>query len=367
MRKKIISLIMDIKQEPAPFACSFTEGIPELLFSLRCTLAISTYQAGKVIFISAKDRNGLIQLPRTFKKPMGIAIEGERMAIATRHEVVVLANNTALAPTLSKQPNTYDALFLPRSIYFTGELDIHDLAFTPNGLIAVTTRFSCISKIDSNFSFTPIWKPKFITELDPRDQCHLNGMALDQHEVKYATALGTSNEPGGWRENKATGGVLLKVNSQEFILKKLPMPHSPRIYEGQLFMLLSGTGELIKVNLATQTYDVVQRLNGFVRGMDKLGDFLFIGLSKLRTTSKAFGDLPIAKKSVFCGIAVVQLSTGRLIGHIQYENSVEEIYDVRAIVGTRRPGILNHYGEDHQTAVTLPNGSYWAQPQPEVK
>ncbi|MEL7003126.1 MAG: hypothetical protein AAFN93_10370, partial [Bacteroidota bacterium] len=37
-------------------------NLPELLHQLGCSLAISTYQAGKVIFISAKDANTLVQL-----------------------------------------------------------------------------------------------------------------------------------------------------------------------------------------------------------------------------------------------------------------------------------------------------------------
>lgn len=361
----MISLIVESNKELPPFTCSFTEGVPELLFNLSCTIAISTYQAGKVIFISAKDKNGLVQLPRTFKKAMGIAVNGPQLAIATRHEIVILADNKTLAASFPKQPNTYDALYLPRSVYYTGEADIHDLAFTPAGLIAITTRFSCVSKIDSLNSFTPVWKPKFISGLHPDDRCHLNGMALENNVVKYVTALGQTDTPGGWREHKATGGILMDVASQEIILQGLPMPHSPRLYNNKLYILLSGSGELIQVDVAAGKYQVVQQLSGFVRGMDKIGDYLFIGLSKLRTTSKAFGDLPIAGKSVFCGVAIVQLSTGKVVGQIRYESSVEEIYDVRIIPGARRPGILNHYGEDHLAALTLPTGSYWAKPQPE--
>lgn len=349
----------------APFTCTYSEGLPELLISLRCTLAISTYQAGKVIFISAKDKLSLIQLPRTFKKPMGIAVHGQQMAVATRNEVVVLSNTPGLAASFPKQPNTYDALYLPRSVYFTGELDIHDLAFTESGLIGVTTRFSCISKINEQYSFTPIWKPRFIASLQPDDNCHLNGMALENGEIRFVTALGQTDLANGWRTNKATGGILMNVVEQEIILQGLPMPHSPRIYDGKLYVLLSASGEFVHVDTIGGKYEVVQKLKGFVRGMDKIGDFVFIGLSKLRTTSKAFGDLPIASESISCGVAVIQLSTGRLIGYIKYENSVEEIYDVRVLPNIRRPGVLNHYQEDHLMAITLPTGNYWTAPEPE--
>jgi hypothetical protein len=41
----------------APFSCTYSPQIPELLQKLNCSLAITTYQAGKVIFISPKDRD----------------------------------------------------------------------------------------------------------------------------------------------------------------------------------------------------------------------------------------------------------------------------------------------------------------------
>lgn len=348
-------------QELPPFSCSHSPNIPELLLTLNCSLAISTYQAGKVIFISAKNAQQLIQLPRSFKKPMGIALKENRMAIATKNEVVILSNTPGLAPSYPKKPNTYDALFMPRAAYYTGELDIHDLHWTAQGLLAVNTRFSCLALINDQFSFTPIWKPAFISSLQTTDQCHLNGMALQNDKPKYLTALGTTDSAGGWRQRKANGGVLLDAETQEIILSGLPMPHSPRIFDQHLLALLSATGELIKVDPATGKYQVIQKFNGFVRGMDRKGDYLFIGLSKLRTTSKAFGDLPIASKSVFCGVAVVHLPTGRLEGHIKYENSVEEIFDIRVLPGMRRPGIVNNLNNDQARLISMPEGNYWAQ------
>lgn len=118
----------------APFSCTYSPHIPELLQKLNCSLAITTYQAGKVIFISPKDRDHLIQLPRQFTKPMGMALQNNTMALATLNEVVVLSNNTQLAQTYPKQPGVYDGLFIPRATYYTGEADIHDLHWTDKGL-----------------------------------------------------------------------------------------------------------------------------------------------------------------------------------------------------------------------------------------
>lgn len=64
-----------MKQDlPAPFSCRYTPNIPEILHNLCITIAISTYQADKVIFISAPNKEDLVQLPRNFSKAMGIAV-----------------------------------------------------------------------------------------------------------------------------------------------------------------------------------------------------------------------------------------------------------------------------------------------------
>lgn len=343
-----------------PFSCSQSRGLAEFLQTNRISVALSTYQAGKVIFISALDRDNVIQLPRNFDKPMGIAFRGNKMAIAVKNEVIVFANNKELAGTYPKQPSTYDNLFVPRSVYYTGEIDLHDLHWSPQTLMAVNTRFSCLATIDDQYSFRPFWQPPFIKQLLPEDSCHLNGLAVENEQPAYVTALGETAEPGGWRANKAGGGILMDVRTSEIILRNLPMPHSPRVYKGQLYVLLSATGELVKVDVKKKTYQVVRALDGFARGMDISGDYVFIGLSKLRTTSQAFGDLPIARRSVFCGFVVVHLPTGSVVHQLKYENSVEEIYDVVILPDMPRPGILNHVKEDFRRALAIPGQTFWA-------
>jgi uncharacterized protein (TIGR03032 family) len=349
-----------MNQELKPFTCTHSPNLPEILFKLNCTLAISTYQAGKVILISAKDPNKLVQLPRSFKKPMGIANAGDRLAIATQHEVLVLKNARQMAANYPEHTNTYDALYLPRATYFTGEIDIHDLHWVNNELWAVNTRFSCLSVIDYDYSFRPKWKPFFIKDLTPDDQCHLNGVAFENSKPKYVTALGQSDVAQGWRGSKANGGILMDVSRNEVIAAGLQMPHSPRLYDGKLLVLESASGNLTEIDPSNGQKTIIASFNGFVRGMDKVSDFIFIGLSKLRQKSAAFNDLPIAQKSIFCGIAVLHFPTAKLVGFLKYENSVEEIYDVRILPGTRRPNLLNHTKPDHLIALTTPDNDYWA-------
>lgn len=356
---------MDTQTLP-PFSCTMSPNMPELLWELGGSLALTTYQAGKIVFISSINKNEIVQLPRQYDKAMGLALQGDKMAIATKFEVQILSNAKSLAPNYGVKPGMYDGLYLPRATYYCGEIDLHDMSWGTEGLWAVNTRFSCLSVIDDNFSFHNKWSPAFITDQTPDDRCHLNGMAMENEMPKYITALGATNTPKGWRNNIQNGGILIDVPSKEIVIDNLAMPHSPRIYDGKLYTLCSATGELICIDPATGKYDVVTKLKGFLRGMCKKGDILFIGLSKIRKNANTFRDLPISRESIFCGIIAIHLPSGNQIGHIKYENSVEEIYDIQFLDKLRRPCILNTLKEDHRKALTTDTDSYWSESETRI-
>jgi len=351
-------------QTTAPFSCSFTPNVPELMSRLKCTLAITTYQAGKIVFISPKNENNLVQLPRTFPKPMGVALaeNGDKIALACKDEITVFKNSQALAYSYPAKPKVYDALYMPRSKYYVGPVDIHDLMWGNDGLYAVNTLFSCIAKIGEDFSFTPYWKPPFITDIAPEDRCHLNGMAMVNGKPKYATAFCKGNTPRSWRDVVTTDGILMDMESNEVILDHIPMPHSPRIFNDELYLLLSATGEFIKVDVEKKSYEVICNLNGFVRGMAHHKDYVFIAISKLRENSSTFAKLDIAGKSKDAKIMIVHLPTGSIQGEIKYHSSVDEIYDIQILPDKIRPNIMNSAKEDHKLGVVLPESTYWAKP-----
>lgn len=342
-----------------PFHCSYTPALAELLAQLECSLVLSTYQAGKVIFLSS-DGVKIGQLLRTFDTPMGLALDGDRLAVATKQEVVVFTDSPELAGTYPRKPNYYDSMFLPRAVFFTGQLAMHDLAWIGEELIGVNTSFSCLCKINPAYSFTPVWKPPFISDLQHQDRCHLNGMAVDGERVKYVTALGESDEVDGWRMDKTRAGVLIDVESGEVVLRNLPMPHSPRIINGELYMLCSAVGEVVRVDAGWEQFEVVNKINGFVRGMAHYGDYLFVATSRLRKTH-TFADLELARRQdLFCGVTAIYLPTGAIVGQLVYENSCEEIYDILIVPGKCRPNILRYDQDIHLHALSIPEATYWA-------
>jgi len=347
-----------------PFSCKFTPQVPQLLQQLNCSIAISTYQAGKVVFISAKNENDLIQLPRNFEKAMGIAedTEKDKIAIACKDEIIVFRNSIDLARFYPKAQNKYDSLYLPRNTFHTGALDIHDLNFGSNGeLFAVNTLFSSIVKIDENYNFTPYWTPNFIDKIASEDRCHLNGMAMKNRKPKYASAFSSGNTPQSWRENITSSGIIIDIENNSIIAEGLGMPHTPRIFNNELYVLLSATGELAKINTKDGSHDTITKIDGFVRGMSLHNDYLFIGISKLRRNSSTFGKLPFAEQANEAGIVIVHLPTRSIQGKITYLTSLDEIYDVHILANKTRPNILNTITEDHKKALMIPNTTFWQQ------
>ncbi len=343
-------------QSLQPFSSSFTSDIPDILTELGCSIALTTYQAGKVIFISA-DRNALIQLARTFNTPMGITHSGRRMGIVTLDEVVVFANDSDFAWNYPKQPETYDAFYLPRSVYYTGTIDLHDIAWGEAGLWGVNTLFSSLSLIDEEYSFTPKWTPPFIRELQPEDRCHLNGMAMADGAPKYVTALGESNHKEGWRENKYSGGIIMEVPTKEILFRGLSMPHSPRVIDDKLYFLNSAAGEVMAAEPEQGIVESVNQVPGYARGLAGYGDYLFVGTSQIREKHQ-HSDMPIAKGETFAGIVVIHRPTGRIAGSIRYHTTCKEIYDVAVLPGVIRPGILNHTSSFHRNLLSMP-GDYF--------
>ena len=355
----------------------------------RCggALAVTTYQAGKVAMLGWDERAGQVTLLlRQFNKPLGLAVRGPSIALATRHEVTLFADAPLLAHDyLENQPGRYDALYLPRATYHTGDVNVHDVAFAGDGatsaasasspgsgneagLWVVNSRFSCLASLSREYSFVPRWKPPFVSEIVPEDRCHLNGLALVNGRPGYVTALGETDEPGAWRADKAAGGVIVHVDTGQVVLRGLSMPHSPRWHDGRLWVLNSGAGEVWVVDPGAGTRDVVCALPGYLRGLCFVGgSHAVVGLCQIRE-KHIFGGLAVQQRhaKLLCGIAVIDLRTGRPESMFEFTSGCQELYDVQFLLGVRRPMILNLEREAARQAFTAPEFSYWLRPSSEI-
>jgi uncharacterized protein (TIGR03032 family) len=337
----------------SPFASASTNTFSDALRATDSSLLISTYQSGRLVCARAQ-QSGLNTHFREFDKPMGIAVAPGRFALGTRTEVWDLRDMPEAAPKL-EPAGTHDACYLARNRHVTGDIAVHDLEYAAGELWMVATAFSCLATLDADHSFVPRWTPPFITRLAPEDRCHLNGLAVVDDRVAYVTALGTSDEMGGWRARKADGGVLIDVASSEIAISGLSMPHSPRWHHGRLWLLESGRGTLSVADLASGSIQTVAELPGFTRGLAFIGETAFVGLSQIRESS-TFGELPLTRrlKERQCGVWMVDLRSGAVAGFLRFDDLVQEIFDVAALPGVRNPEIAEAHDATTARSYVLP-------------
>ncbi len=341
----------------APLRSVHTSNLPALFTQLGISLVVSTYQAGKVILVRA-DSGVLNTHFRTFAKPMGIAANQHRLTVGGSNTVWDYWNMPAVAQKL-EPVGKHDACYLPRRIHVTGDIDIHELAYDrQHELWLVNTRFCCLCTLDAEHSFAPRWRPPFISALAPEDRCHLNGLCMVDGRPKYVTALAETDTAGAWRAHKARGGLLLDVETNEILLRGLSMPHSPRWHQNQLWVLESGEGSLAKVDLRRGAWQTIAQVPGFTRGIDFYGPLAFIGLSQVRE-SATFSGIPLVQrlKERICGVWVVHIETGQIVGFLRFEAGVQEIFAVQVLQGARFPEMLEWNDERLAQSYVLPDAA----------
>ena len=314
-------------------------SFPEVLSRSRCSLLVSTYQAGQLVAIGVDDGRLAFDLQR-FDQAMGVAVGHLRIAVGVKGQVWFLHDHSELAPRI-EPAGRYDRCFLARSAMVTGGIQCHEVAWGTDAsgqpdLWIVNTLFSCLVGLDPAYSFVPRWRPPFVTELAGQDRCHLNGLAMRDGAPAFVTVMAQSDRPGGWRESRITSGAVLDVPSGQAVSTGIAMPHSPRLHNGRLYVLNSGMGNLQNVDFATGARDIVAALPGYARGLAIHDGLAFVGLSKIRETA-IFGGAPIAEyhDQLKCGVGVIELATGNTVATLEFTSGLEEIFDVQVVPDSR--------------------------------
>lgn len=326
---------------------SMSPGLPGFLGAQRVALAVSSYQSGKFYLLGQNVEGGLMVHERFFRKAMGICVpDRDTLLLATLFQIVRFKNVLNKGEQIN---NTFDACYVPRDISVTGELDAHDVGLLKDGrVVFVNTLYNCLATPSERHSFTPLWKPPFISRIVREDRCHLNGLAMADGVPRYVTAVSKSDTIDGWRDRRSGGGIVLDVTSGEIVIGGLSMPHSPRIYRDRLWLLNSGTGELGWIEPGASEvaakFHALAFCPGFVRGLAFHGKFAFVGLSKPRY--QRFEGLALDQKLAdadsepWCGVQVIDLDSGACVHWFRLDGAVSELYDLAVIPGVTRPMAL---------------------------
>jgi uncharacterized protein (TIGR03032 family) len=294
----------------ANFSTTYSENLPVILDGLGVSLAVTTYHAGKLALVR-RNPAGVIDLNFTsFKKPMGLAVKDNLLAVACESEIIEFALEGGRYREVAR--------------HNTGAQMAHELGYWHDKLIYVNTLCSCVCDLRR----VPICVPGFIHVVRAGDHCHLNGLCMVDGEPRWATAHAATNKKSGWRDIK-NDGVLIDLTTGEVVVDGLSLPHSPRWHNGVLWLCESGTGTLGIVDLQHGTYEPIVHVEGFTRGLTFAGGLAFVGLSKARGS---MFDCDLKDRvDLQCAVHMVDTIAGESVGGIILDGNFEEVFSVEVI------------------------------------
>jgi uncharacterized protein (TIGR03032 family) len=349
---------VDVAAQDETTTFSQSDGLVRLLARQGAAIMFSSYQSGLLYMLGHTANGGAHLHQSAMVKPMGIWVEDDNaFTLSAGYQIMRFKSGLEPHERVNQQ---FDACYVPRETHFTGELDAHEIGIGRDGQpIFINTRFNCLATTDPRHSFRELWRPPFISALVDEDRCHLNGLAMDNGEAAYVTAVSRSDTIDGWRDRRTDGGVVIDVRSGKIVCEGLSMPHSPRLHKGELWLLNSGTGELgVVEGAATGKGKFVPRVfcPGFARGLTIQGGFAFVGLSKPRY--KRFEGLALDQRLLdtdsepWCGIQIIDLAKGVCVEWLRIDGAVKEIFDVAVIKGHACPMSIGPGAKELITFIT---------------
>jgi uncharacterized protein (TIGR03032 family) len=329
------------------------------LASADACLALTTYQAGRLMFIGRRPDGGIRAHERFIEQCQGLWTDGQTLWTSG---VYMLWRFENVLRNGEVTPLGADRKFVPVEGRVVGRVDTHDIALGEvDGArrpIFVNTLYNCLATISDTASFRPLWRPSFTSALTGEDRCHLNGLAMDGARPAYVTAVSRSDVADGWRDRRQDGGVVIDVATGEIAATSLSMPHSPRLYDGRLWLLNSGTGELVTLDPSSGRFTPVCFCPGYARGLAFTGRYAVIGLSRPRhggTFSGLALDQRLAEKDAAarCGLLIVDIDSGNAVEWLRFEHTIDELYDVAVLPGSRAAEAIGFKSDDIQNHVTV--------------
>lgn len=120
----------------SPLHSVHTNTFAQILNQYGLSLAVTTYQAGKLVLLRPEMRSGSPVVNthfRNFRKPMGFAIERGRFTLGTTSEIWEFQDLPAVARKLNTSDSAMpsDAVFLPRRCNMTGDVQVHEMVWVP--------------------------------------------------------------------------------------------------------------------------------------------------------------------------------------------------------------------------------------------
>lgn len=213
-----------------------------------------------------------------------------------------------------------------RTKLYPGAYYFHDLAIIHNELYANSVGQNGILKVDfTSPQPDPIlWQPKSIREnskeYSQKNYLQLNSIAAgDSIAQSYFSA--SVEKPGQYCPGDKDfpvnkNGVIFSGKTGNVIARGLTRPHSARLYQGKIWVNNSGYGEVGYIE--HKVFKPVFRLNGWTRGLCFIGDYMFVGISRVLPKFYMYAPGLDPAKATTCAIIAINMKRGVVEGMISW-------------------------------------------------
>ncbi len=317
-------------------------------------IALTTGATGRLVLVGAAAAGELSLFFRAFDGAFGLYANGQTLLLATAFQIWRFENTVAPGRSASG----YDKLFVPRVAHTTGEVRAGDVALAADGTILfANTLFSCVAATSAEFSFTPVWRPPFVTRLLPEDRCHLTGFALEGGLLRYASAAAASDRAAGWARGIASAGLVIDAATDATVAEGLALPVAPRLHAGQLWLDESASGLFGFIHRESGVFEEVAFCPGWLAGLVFVDGFAVVATSNARN-GRGTGGLPLERNletyraTAQTALCVIDLARGEVAHWLRF-HGLPEIRDVAVVPQTARPAALGLTGEDIRRVLSI--------------
>ncbi len=290
-------------------------------------LALTTYQAGRLFFIGRKDDGGDARA-RAHHRAVPGAVDRRADAVDQRRARCCGGSRTC-SRSVRRRRKARQRKFVPREGRVTGGIDIHDIGMGEidgtRAPIFVNTLFSCLATVSETASFRPLWRPPFIS----RAGCRGPLPPQRPRHGRRASRLSSRRSAAPTSPTAGATGAMTAASSSTWRAARswragLSMPHSPRLYDGRLWLLNSGTGEFGTVDPASGRSSRSRSARAMRAGSPSSAGHAVIGLSRPRhnrpsTVWRSTSGSPPRTRTPAADCSVVDLDTGNAVEWLRFD------------------------------------------------
>jgi uncharacterized protein (TIGR03032 family) len=338
-----------------PLTVSYSDGLGRWLSDHDTSIAFTTAPTGRVVFVGLEANGAVSLFERPFDGATALWARGDTLLAATAFQIWRFDN--ALAD--GEVADGYDRLYVPQAAYTTGDIGAGDLALARNGAIVFVSRlFNCLAVASEAFSFAPLWRPDFISDLVPEDRCHVSGMTLVDGAPRVVTVGARVDIAAGWQAEAVGGGAVIDVRTDAVVADGLSLPAAPRFHRDRLWLLDTATGWFGFVDPRSRRFERLTFCPGLPRALDMVGDYAVCAVAPDATLAGA-GLLPVAETldrhaiPARCAVLIVDTVSGQVAEWLQVDGGADDVAGLALLPGVRRPAAIGLDGADIHRVLSI--------------